>query len=319
VSGFQLIPGVVIDPNRREAYVMSPEGDIVALDLADGAQLWRSADAAKPLALAGNVLVSQAEATGAPNELKIVGLDTLQQGRPVVERSVELPPGVRPMIGEVANKSFTADAEIVAGDAAVSWEFVERPRRGVAPGNPEVLPGEATVEVSDAAPALAAISQARSEATVTKGTFHLGLAPGLAAAEQVDAPQVRIQRAGRAPDLPAAAGMPEAEGTQFLSADGRHVLSSRRIADDDVWEKYLWTIFERATGQRLGEFKTHMSYAPFLVVDSRVIYETGPYALRTDTGIAEEPLQIRAVDLQTGRRLWNQPVRETADLTPPPP
>jgi hypothetical protein len=116
-----------------------------------------------------------------------------------------------------------------------------------------------------------------------------------------------------APTIP---GIPE---PQFLSADGRHVMSSTRVGNDLVWDKYAWKIFDRDTLQALGEVRTHVRYAPFFVSDSRVIYQTGPYAHRVGANIVEEPLQIRAADLQTGERLWSQAVRDVTDREPPPP
>ena len=38
MSSFQLSPGVVVDLDRSQAYVMSPEGAIVAVDLTKGAE-----------------------------------------------------------------------------------------------------------------------------------------------------------------------------------------------------------------------------------------------------------------------------------------
>jgi hypothetical protein len=106
---------------------------------------------------------------------------------------------------------------------------------------------------------------------------------------------------------------------QFLSADGRHVLSSQRVADDPEWDKYRWTIFERDSGRRLGELRMHLRYAPFFVDGTRVIYQTPPYARRRGRGMVEEPLQLRAADLDTGAPVWSQPVRDTVDRQPPPP
>src|SRR5262249_16943809 len=115
------------------------------------------------------------------------------------------------------------------------------------------------------------------------------------------------------PDLSADASLPDVPKPQFLSADGRHVLSSQRTPDDPVWDKYLWTIYLRDTGARVGEFRTHLRYAPFFVMDHRTIYQTPPYARRGDTGLVENPPQIHAVDLATGARLWSHPVRDTVD------
>ena len=85
MPSFQLSPGVVVDPDRREAYLMSPEGGIVAVDLAEGAPVWRSSAADKPLTIAGTLLISQAEAPGPANALRIVTLDTSRGGEQVTE------------------------------------------------------------------------------------------------------------------------------------------------------------------------------------------------------------------------------------------
>jgi hypothetical protein len=106
---------------------------------------------------------------------------------------------------------------------------------------------------------------------------------------------------------------------QILSADGGHVLASERVADDSVWEKYLWTIYDRSTGEPIGEFRTFRSLAPFFVSDSMVIYETPPAARQVQGNLIEEPLKIRAVDLSTGREVWSREVRDTAYRGPFPP
>jgi hypothetical protein len=97
------------------------------------------------------------------------------------------------------------------------------------------------------------------------------------------------------------------------------VLSSQRVADDPEWGKYRWTIFERESGRRVGEFRAHLRYAPFFIDDMRVIYQTPPYARRQGRRMVEEPLQLLAADLNTGARVWSQPVRDTVDRQPPPP
>jgi hypothetical protein len=141
VTSFELSPGIVIDRDRGEAYAMSPDGGILALDLARGEPVWRSEDAAKPLAVAGELLAGQAETAGPDNELVIVALDQ-RDGATVARSLVALPPGVQPSIYQSPHRSFTARAEPAAGGATVSWDFMERPLRGMASGPLEVLPGE---------------------------------------------------------------------------------------------------------------------------------------------------------------------------------
>src|SRR3712207_4799420 len=104
---------------------MAPEGGIVAVDLQQGAELWRSGEAAKPLAVSGPVLVGQAEATGPA--LRLVRLDA-DKGDAVGESVVPLPEGVAPLVQEGPAAAFTARVVPEAGQTAtVAWEFVARP------------------------------------------------------------------------------------------------------------------------------------------------------------------------------------------------
>jgi hypothetical protein len=336
VAAFQLSPGVVVDPGRHEAYVMSPDGGIVAVDLAAGAPVWRSRDADKPLTVSGELLVGQAEAPGPANALRIVTLDVGRQGQQVAEALVELPPGVQPMIAASLNQSFTAEVSPEAGEAAVSWEFVEQPLRGIAPGEMEVLPGEVPPAASAAAlpatglpgitPAPRAAPEAGGEAIVVRGSARVDLSSGNVTSVEVAptpaaprAPSVPAGDSVRASDVEPAAALPGVPQPQFLSADGQHVLSSQRVANDPEWDKYLWTIFERESGRRIGEFRTHLRYVPFFVDATQVIYQTPPYARRQGDRLVEEPPQLRAADLGTGKGTWSEPVRDIVDREPPPP
>jgi hypothetical protein len=115
------------------------------------------------------------------------------------------------------------------------------------------------------------------------------------------APGQRVSKAGAA--------------RQFESADGRHVLASERTGDDLTWDKYRWTVFERATQRQVGEMRTHVSFAPFVVSDSTLIYETTPFTRGKD----EEPAKLRAVSLTNGAPVWAVEVREIAFRGPFPP
>ncbi len=325
MSSFELSPGVVVDTDRSEAYVMSPEGGIVALELGQGAEVWRSVDAAKPLAVSGNLLVSQAEPSGPSNELAIVALD--RRGAMVTSSLVELPPGVQPAINHSLHRSFTVQAQPSAADATVSWEFVERPLRGLAPGPIEVLPGEPAPPDSFAgAPTGPTVVMAGAEPglLVTRGAVRVGLAGGTVTPIDPPHPESFAAPTSAAPSAPASdvattelvPGVPE---PQFLSADGRHVLHSARVDDDTVWDKYLWTIFERGTGQKLGQLRAHVRFAPFFVNADQVVYQTEPYTRRIGAELVDEPVRIRAVNLQTGAPVWSREIRDITDREPPPP
>jgi hypothetical protein len=322
MSGVQLRPGVIIDRDRGLAYVMSPEGATVAVRLDDGTEAWSTMEVAKPLALVGNLLVGQAPPSGARNDLQIAAVDPDEGGRRVVADVMELPAGVQVAIDETLSSSFVADARALAGDAVVVWEFSERAMQGVPPeqeirGMPpeeEIrgLPPEEEIRGEPTTNGGAAAELRRSS-----GAFLVDLPSGamspLRPEEVVVAPARRTSELDAAPLLP---GVPE---PQVLSADGRHVLSSERVADDSVWDRYLWTIYDRSTGEPVGEFRTFQSIAPFVVSDGQVIYETPPYARQVQGNVVEEPLQIRAVDLSTGQEVWSEEVRDTAYRGPFPP
>lgn len=327
MSSFELSPGVVVDPDRSEVYVMSPRGGIAAVDLTQGAELWHSQDAAKPLALSGDLLVSQAEAAGPNNELAIVTLHTREGGAPVAHSLVELQPGVEPAIQQTSARAFTAQAQTLADDAAVSWEFVAQPLRGMAPSPTEVLPGEESPSgmAADTSGMTADTAGPDSSMVVARGAALVRLADGAVTAMEL--PAVADSVDAGTPGLPAAAAPSLADderlagglpGPQFLSADGRHVLTSTQVDDDSVWDKYSWRIQDRS-GERLGEIRAHVRFAPFFVSGSQVVYQTEPYARLVGTEIVEEPVQIRAVDLRTGESLWSQAVRDIIDREPPPP
>jgi hypothetical protein len=305
MSAFQLRPGVIVDMDRRLVYVMSAEGGIDAVELAQGIRVWSTKQAAKPLALAGDLLICQAEPPGAGNVLEVVTLDTQQRGQRVVTGTMELPAGVAVSLDETLNSSFGASAGAFAGDAFVSWEHSKRLIKGIPPGDPEI--------VGEVAPP----ERAAAEPSVTSGTFRMDLSSGVMSS--VPPEEVPVALAPRPPDLPVAERLARVSGPQLLSADGRHVLNTQRIADTSVWEKYRWTIYDRGTGERVGEFKSHVSLGSFFVLDSQVIYETGPYLRRTENGLVDEPLKIRAVDLQTGQELWSWQVRDTTFRGPFPP
>jgi hypothetical protein len=63
------------------------------------------------------------------------------------------------------------------------------------------------------------------------------------------------------------------------------------------------------------------SAAPYFVWNSMLVYVSRPYGRRIDGKWIQEPLEIRAVDLRTGREAWKTPIRDTAyhGLFPPRP
>ena len=105
----------------------------------------------------------------------------------------------------------------------------------------------------------------------------------------------------------------------LISIDGNHTLKSKRVGDDSVWDKYQWTIIDNETGDEIGQLRSYLSQSGFVVVDFRIIFETGPYVRSTESGLVDEPLMVRMVDLRSGDQVWSRPVRDTAYRGPFPP
>ena len=307
-----LRPGIVFDPNRKVAYVMTPEG-VAAVDLATGAKVWTSTAADQPLTLVGNLLVTQVEPRVAGNVLELLVLDPQERGAAKVRKSVQLPSGVRSIVGENLLGKFLIEAQPVANDVVLNWAF--EPREQLR-GREERSERKNVSALEKSAQRQSSIQEATVSPEVTtavaaRGTVRMTLPSGSVTLMAVP---LTIMQTSRQWILPTSKKLSNAPTTQYESADGRHILASERVADDRVWEKYRWTIFDRA-GNRLGEHRTHISFTPFIVTDSTLFYETTPYVL----GNKAEPAKLRAISLSTGRELWSTEVRELVYRGPYPP
>jgi len=292
----ELRPGIVIDPAGKVAYAMTPEG-VAAIDLATGAKRWTSTAAAKPLAIVGNRLISQVAPSTRTNRLELAVLDRAQ-GTVAVRSSAELPAFVRVAVGQTLEGKFETDARLVANNAVVTWRFDAQPLRGII-DEPER--GETNV-AAEAQPAGAQRS--------AEGALQVNVTTGAVTPANADLAGDTQERRWVVSGNEKVAGP-----TQYESADGRHIIASERIADDKTWAKYRWTVFERATNRRIGEFQTHVAFTPFTVSDSTLIYETTPY-IRDGKA---EPAKLRGVNLATGQEVWSIEVRELVYRGPFPP
>jgi hypothetical protein len=110
---------------------------------------------------------------------------------------------------------------------------------------------------------------------------------------------------------------PFAEG---VSSDGRHLVRGRRVKAEKAVH-YLWQVIDRSTDKTVGEFPNAGSiFAPFFVWEDVLYYEAKPSIGQVATADAAVlPLQIRAVELSTGKEIWSWPIRDTSLRGPLPP
>ena len=295
IEGAVLSDGVVVDAVHSIAYVMHPNGGVQAVDLEKGVALWRSTAAERPLALAGGLLVAQAR-PGEHGELRIVALDLRKRGAASSEADLPMPSGVRAEVAETVEQAFRVTASASSQGILVAWETQEMPS----------LPGRRIARLG------ATKSAAVAEPGTLQGTamfdLHTGrLLPMKAAGAQIAAWPVV-----------ASLSSPAAAERLFASADGRHVLASRRVGDDRSGAPYRWTISDAASGAVLGTVRAGTSMSPFAVAGTRLVYVAQPATRREGSKWIEEPLRLRAVDLATGREVWTREIRDTAFRGPSP-
>lgn len=290
-----LADGVVVDAEGLVAYVMSPRPSLDAVELRGGATLWSAEVAAKPLLAVGDLLIAQAEAREA-GRLDIVTFD-LRDGSPGrLKAVVELPSGVTARLKDEPNRSFRLRAALEDGKVVLTW---------TAKSGADELQGYLPSPDEGRAPS---VKSYRS----LEGAAAIDLATGLVQ-------PVTAKSAGSRPLDVVNVRIAGAKGRLYTSADGRHVLASERQQSADPFQSYRWTIYERATKERLGELAQVSSTAPFLVADSSLVYLSQPYFQRQGDDIVDVPMQVRAIDLASGVELWAKAVSNPRFTGPLPP
>jgi hypothetical protein len=294
VQAFELSRGVIVDPGRGVVYLMNREHGIDATEIASGKIIWHTTVAAEPLLLLDDRLVAQAETPAGARTLQITILNTAANGEPVVSAAVPLPAPVFASIDDGMSTSFTADARMASGALEVSWHFVQRAASGFGrPGSPltSEVDGAARIDLKTAQVQVLPARNASTRPSASSG--------GIATAN------IRLE-----------------QGFNFAiaSADGLTILANKAAGIDATgWTDYLWAIYSLQTHERLAEIRMPTSAAPFFVLSSMLVYVSRPYGRRIDGKWIQEPLELRAVDLNNGREAWKMPVRDPAYRGPLPP
>jgi hypothetical protein len=208
--------------------------------------------------------------------------------------AVPLPAPVFASIDDGMSTSFTADAQMSSGELEVSWHFTQRAVSGLGGAVPASIP-----EINGAA-------------RIDLKTSQVRVLPASSAPTQR-----RASPSGRAPaDIKLEPGF----NLSIASADGQTILANKPAGTDAAgWTDYLWAIYSLQTREQFGKIRMPTSAAPFFVWKSMLVYVSRPYGRRIDGKWIQEPLELRAVDLSTGRDAWKTPIRDTAYHGPFPP
>lgn len=286
-SGFVLNDAAVVNTMRNEVYFTNADNKVEAVSLADGQSLWTSKDNMKPLVIVSGKLLCQGMATNQPEKLVVFSLDLTQKGKSSLLNTLTLPAGVKNNFIQSENSSFTLQAAVSGRTTFFQWVYDGTIKQN----NPDsVLPG--------------------TERTVSEKGFFRNQLPNKSLIKTTENlfPKNILQRSILA-DKPITFTEKQ-QGVQFNSKDDKHILISDKTSSDSVFNNYRWQIFDKTTQKRIGEMANYRSYAPFCVIGRILIYESGPYLRRSGNDIKETPLQIIAVDLDTGKQVWTKQIMD---------
>ncbi len=333
-TSIRLRDGVIVDPERSAVYLMAENGGVEALALADGAELWSSAKAARPLLVAGSYLIAQVEPAarmpGAPvrepEPLVIAAIDLEAPDGDPRRFEIPLPHGVRPHIGPRLESRFELEVERIGTGVRVAWNWTFT---GPPPARPGELPAARERREGSADIDLESMKMAAAPPFAFPGqwtrTHPMAVAPvwtgNAYAATSVDDGKLLLSVwAANASEPSTSVVVSERVPLVHLpSVDLRHLLISERIPEpEDDWTRYAWTVVALDTGERVAGTRFFTSAAPFVVAGGRLIHEVPPHS-RGGAQAALGPPSIRAVDLATGRALWNKPTGPPSIVRTPPP
>jgi hypothetical protein len=320
----EIAPGAVVSSDGRTVYVRAPRGALEARAVGGGAVLWRTDGDLRPLAVQdGRVLGQRA---GAEGRLDLVLLDAVT-GRPAAATTFPLPEDVSSPLDEVLGTRFDLRATTDGPRVLLVWRFERRPVRGAhferendgeEDDRAERVSAQGAVSV-DLAQARATVAPvpaaALSPLPPTVGQRVLRERPlrvgGYLVATARSGEQVSLERWTASGEPLAPVALPAGAGLQLGSADGRHVLVSRELADAPLSRAHEWTVVALDTGVTAATLRTSVAAAAFAVAGGRVLLALEAWGHRAPSGWHDEPRRLEAF-VPTGASVWTIPLRDPA-------
>jgi outer membrane protein assembly factor BamB len=346
----QAIPGGVADANGKRGYLVNADRQIDAVDLESGKVLWTFKDGGRPLAVVGDRLLVQVVDAKKPHAARVLLLDA--DGKNVLESDpLEFPDWVTPgPTGRWSGRSFAAQPRVEKGELWLKWKASARYSGGAAP-TPEILKaamkdadgaarvnlesGKVEMLASDKAPAAAEGPKVSDELKKLAGRqvfngsemeMQVTTVGDNAVAVDIDsADKDRQQVVLKRWDLKTGKALDPvklAEGGAYMNipAPSAGMVLVRNVVAKPEADDAAWVVYSLETGKETARFAFEQGTADATVLGPRAYYVVQgqgkgpgvgglPFAL---------PRTLRAVDLKTGKRIWERPL-EGVDNTPPPP
>jgi outer membrane protein assembly factor BamB len=332
--------GGVADVEGKRGYVPSADGGVDALDLETGKVLWNSKDATQPLARIARNLIALKPAKNKTNAVVVVVMDA-DEGKVASEsEAVVFPDWVS--VGLAHGRSFAAKGRVVDGDLWLRWQArawyaggarptpaIEKAARKNADGAARVDLKTGKVEMLDAdkmppepGPKLSddlikAASRPRFDPFGE--TRRVETCGKLAVAIDVKDNKLTLSRwdieTGKALDPVALLEAPSFSW-QVVPEAG-YLLAHKAVAKERLPEgDNAWWVFDLQTGKEIAKFGHEDGTESATVVGPRAFYVVLGQSRKP--GDFTQPRTLKAVDLKTGKALWEHQIEPRRMLPPLP-
>lgn len=337
-SGFSINSGTLIDDDGDAIYVMQPEGGIQALRTANGSAIWASSLGDKPLAVSGDRLITQHDATK-PGRLEIAVL-RVDNGELIKSFVVPIPNSMTAHVADGLYDRFRASATADGDDIYVKWEHTQLTRRSqvfaekhraspqiaqgaarirFATAQVESIPREQFPDPLDSMPA--SVRNAAQNQNLVWEPIRTGnvIASTLHVDTGVTMPTVRLLRwrADNGLALTPKDFNPKNYVFHRFSADGKSLMIGQ--TDPQNPAGYMWQLFDVASGVAQGSVKSAVSTPPHAVAGNLILFESMPKGSMTGGTRSEIPRQLTAMNMDTGQVAWMKTIRDTEFRGPFPP
>jgi hypothetical protein len=343
------IPGGVTDPTGKTGFIANDRNGIEAVNLETGEVLWTADIPGKPLGVAGKHVVEQVPDKAKANVVRVVLLDIEATGKQVKESDpVVFPDWVA--TGLAGGKTFTSSGKLHQGDLLLTWQArssywggapptpeIERAARKEAHGVARVSLDTGKVEMLDAdkAPAEPAPKVPAELEKVASHQYFTGaewkqkpliVGTTLAALAVEDAGGGVQKMSLKRWDLTTAKALDTVELLKgkslwtLIADDGRTVAVHQALVKEQLPEgDYAWWVFDAETGKQVAKFPFEAGSTDLSVIGPRAYYAVNGQAKvppRPDG--FETPRLLKAVDLKTGKQVWERNLPPIRHLPPPP-
>jgi len=285
--------GVVVDLVNDFVYVSGADARIEAIELSTGKAIWKNSVSAKPIGIIGKRLLVHVAPSGKGNMLTLSEYKASDGGL-LSSSTLTLPKGVNSYIRNYGKGFLDILPYTISKEFVLTWSYYG----GITRGDHDE--GKDGVKKAPA------------------GAYKVGASP------KISYNKIKMS------DLPknfrsnnifvtGNKKVKSKRGQQFYSSDKRHILVSWKETDDREFNSYRWKIYHATTKKLLGSQKAHLSYTPFFVKSSVLYHQVGPYLVVDGKKRQIIPLQLLAVDLKSGKKVWNKQILDTAYRGPTPP